>query len=88
MSDQSTNLPAVQEDPDRLLRYAFRILQYVYKKDLHRIGVTARALLALERSTMRLRKSYPSISPYSETQAYFWLQVVQIALQSLYVIDP
>ncbi|KAJ5461347.1 uncharacterized protein N7458_002899 [Penicillium daleae] len=88
MPDQSTDLSAVQEDPDRLLRYAFGILQYVYKKDLHRIGVTARALLALERSTMRLRKSYPSISPYSKTRAYFWIQVVQIALQSLYVINP
>jgi ubiquitin carboxyl-terminal hydrolase L3 len=88
MPDRSTDLAAVQEDPDRLLRYAFGILQYVYKKDLHRIGVTARALLALERSTMRLRKSYPFISSYSETQAYFWLQVVQIALRSLYVIYP
>ncbi|OKP08359.1 hypothetical protein PENSUB_5726 [Penicillium subrubescens] len=88
MPDRSTDLAAVQEDPDRLLRYAFGILQYVYKRDLHRIGVTARALLALERSTMRLRKSYPFISSYSETQAYFWLQVVQIALRSLYMIYP
>lgn len=85
--EESPSTP-MQDDPDRLLAYAFDVLQYVRRKGLLRIGVTARALASLEKSMIRRRRMNPEAPSYSETQGYFWLHLVQTVLQTLYVMDP
>ncbi|KAJ0427078.1 P-loop containing nucleoside triphosphate hydrolase protein [Aspergillus carlsbadensis] len=72
-----------EENDDRLLRFAFAIVQHTQASGLRRGAVVKDALASLERTTIRLRTVDSTISPYSETQAYFWVQVVHAALQSL-----
>ncbi|KAL2817091.1 P-loop containing nucleoside triphosphate hydrolase protein [Aspergillus granulosus] len=78
--------PALQrkeEDPARLLRFAFAIVQHIQASGLRRGAVVKDALAELQTTTIRLRTLSSTIPPYSETQAYFWIQVVHAALQSL-----
>ncbi|KAL6362354.1 hypothetical protein LRP88_03632 [Fusarium phalaenopsidis] len=70
-------------DVDRLPRFAFSVVQKTLTSKLRRGGVVKQALEALQSSTIRLRASDPSVSPYSETQAYFWVQIVHAYLRSL-----
>jgi ubiquitin carboxyl-terminal hydrolase L3 len=70
-------------DVDRLPRFAFSVVQKTLTSKLRRGGVVKQALEALQSSTIRLRASDPSVSPYSETQAYFWIQIVHAYLRSL-----
>jgi ubiquitin carboxyl-terminal hydrolase L3 len=72
-----------EENDDRLLRFAFAIVQHIQASGLRRGAVVKDALTSLETTTIRLRTVDSSIPPYSETQAYFWIQVVHAALQSL-----
>ncbi|KAL2843867.1 P-loop containing nucleoside triphosphate hydrolase protein [Aspergillus pseudoustus] len=79
-------MPAPQgkeENADRLLRFAFAIVQHIQASGLRRGAVVKEALAALQTTTIRLRTVEPTIPPYSETQAYFWIQVVHAALESL-----
>lgn len=73
------------DDADRLLRFAFSVVQKTLTSKLRRGGVVKQALEALQSSTIRLRASDPSVSPYSETQAYFWIQIIHAYLRSLEV---
>ncbi|KAI8661267.1 hypothetical protein NCS55_00996600 [Fusarium keratoplasticum] len=70
-------------DVDRVPRFAFSVVQKTLTSKLRRGGVVKQALEALQSSTIRLRASDPSVSPYSETQAYFWVQIVHAYLRSL-----
>jgi ubiquitin carboxyl-terminal hydrolase L3 len=72
-----------EENGDRLLRFAFAIVQHIQASGLRRGAVVKDALASLETTTIRLRTVDSTIPPYSETQAYFWIQVVHAALQSL-----
>ncbi|KAL2856344.1 P-loop containing nucleoside triphosphate hydrolase protein [Aspergillus pseudodeflectus] len=72
-----------EDNDDRLLRFAFAIVQHIQASGLRRGAVVKDALTSLETTTIRLRTVDSSIPPYSETQAYFWIQVVHAALQSL-----
>ncbi|KAF4979428.1 hypothetical protein FZEAL_4371 [Fusarium zealandicum] len=70
-------------DLDRLPRFAFRVVQKTLTSKLRRGGVVKPALEALQSYTIRSRASDPSIPPYSETQAYFWIQVIHAYLRTL-----
>ncbi|UZP46560.1 hypothetical protein NXS19_014372 [Fusarium pseudograminearum] len=70
-------------DADRLPRFAFSVVQKTLSSQLRRGGIVKQALEALQSSTMRLRASDSSIPPYSETQAYFWIQIIHAYLGSL-----
>ncbi|KAK7420520.1 hypothetical protein QQX98_002718 [Neonectria punicea] len=85
-STPSTTASAV--DHYRLPRFAFSVVQKTLSSNLRRGGVVKQALTALQSSTMRLRATDPSISPYSETQAYFWIQLIHASLKSLDVPAP
>ncbi|RSL95192.1 hypothetical protein CEP52_012208 [Fusarium oligoseptatum] len=74
-------------DVDRLPRFAFSVVQKTLTSRLRRGGVVKQALEALQSSTIRLRAADPSVPPYSETQAYFWIQIVHAYLRSL-EIEP
>ncbi|KAL2868118.1 P-loop containing nucleoside triphosphate hydrolase protein [Aspergillus lucknowensis] len=71
------------ENSDRLLRFAFTIVQHIQASKLRRGAVIKDALASLQATTIRVRKADSTIPPYSETQAYFWIQVVHAAFQSL-----
>ncbi|KAF5531517.1 ubiquitin thiolesterase L3 [Fusarium phyllophilum] len=73
----------VVDDVDRLPRFAFSVIQKTLSSKLRRGGVVKQALEALQSSTMRLRAADSSIPPYSETQAYFWIQTIHAYTRSL-----
>lgn len=75
--------PSPEVDHYKLPRFAFSVVQKTLSSKLRRGGVVKQALAALQSSTIRLRASDPSIPPYSETQAYFWIQLIHASLRSL-----
>ena len=79
---KTVNKPA-QNRPDRLPRFAFGVVKEYLTTGERRGAVVARALDALRSSTMRQRASDSSIPPYSETQAYFWIQLSHAACAGL-----
>ncbi|PNP61570.1 hypothetical protein FNYG_13720 [Fusarium nygamai] len=85
---QVTSAPVqekVTNDVDRLPRFAFSVVQKTLSSKLRRGGVVKQALEALQSSTMRLRALDSSVPPYSETQAYFWIQIIHAYTRSLEV---
>ncbi|PYH35364.1 uncharacterized protein BO87DRAFT_458085 [Aspergillus neoniger CBS 115656] len=76
-------VPRIDKRPDRLMRYAFAVMQYVRNTGTAREQVITQALVALQQTTMRARTSDSTVETYSETQAYFWIQIVNAALRSL-----
>ncbi|KAM0075429.1 hypothetical protein ACKRZS_012518 [Fusarium odoratissimum] len=85
---QATSAPLREKavnDVDRLPRFAFSVVQKTLSSKLRRGGVVKQALEALQSSTMRLRASDSSVPPYSETQAYFWIQIIHAYTRSLEV---
>jgi hypothetical protein len=71
-----------QEEPCRLMRFAFFVVQQYMSSKVRRGWVVKQALASLQSTTMRLRVNNPTIPPYSETQAYFWIQLIHAALIS------
>ena len=76
------------EDPERLLRFAFAVMQRYLRPGETRgrswfINV---AFASLQQQTTRLRSMQPQVLPYSETQSYFYLQLVHAALSRLIYI--
>lgn len=75
--------------PHRLLRWAFEVVQNVLSNNLRRGAAVKDALAHLQVDTLKLRAKYPKLAetgdvpPYSETQAYFWIQYVHILLSAL-----
>lgn len=76
-------VPRSDKRPDKLIRYAFVVMQYVRNTGAARGQVVTQALVALQQATMRARTTDSSVEMYSETQAYFWIQIVHAALRSL-----
>ncbi|KAH1315122.1 hypothetical protein KXV68_006714 [Aspergillus fumigatus] len=76
-------VPRKDEGPDKLIRYAFAVMQYVRNAGAARGQVVTQALVALQQATMRARTADSTVETYSETQAYFWIQIVHAALRSL-----
>ncbi|KAK3899206.1 hypothetical protein C8A05DRAFT_18327 [Staphylotrichum tortipilum] len=74
-----------REDPERLLRFVFAVVQrYLHPRETRRRSWFINfAFAAFQKQTIRLRTKQPWISVYSETQAYFYLQLVHAALLQL-----
>jgi hypothetical protein len=70
------------EEPYRVMRFAFSVVQKYMSSNVRRGWMVKQALASLQSTTMRLRAKNPSIPPYSETQAYFWIQLIHAALVS------
>ena len=68
-----------RDDDHRLARFAFAVVKYCLSHQHRRGFVVKHALSALQTSTVHLRAVCPSIPSYSETQAYFWIQVIHSA---------
>lgn len=76
-------LPVGDKSPERLLRYVFAVLRYIQRTGVQREETITLALGTFKQVTMRLRTHYPSLLPYSETQARFWIQMVDAGLRGL-----
>ncbi|KAK0639515.1 hypothetical protein B0T16DRAFT_463180 [Cercophora newfieldiana] len=76
---------AAQGDPERLLRFAFAVVQRYLRKDSkrRRSWFIDLGFATLEQQTIRLRIQDPSIPAYSLTQIYFYVQMVHLALSQL-----
>lgn len=84
ISSPNQDSPSGQaSNPDRLLQYAFVVVQHTITSGSRRGQVVKEALDSLKMTTIRLRTTNSSVPPYSETQAYFWIQVVHAAIQSI-----
>jgi hypothetical protein len=71
-----------QEEPYRVMRFAFSVVQKYMSSNVRRGWMVKQALASLQSTTMQLRAKNPAIPPYSETQAYFWIQLIHAALAS------
>jgi ubiquitin carboxyl-terminal hydrolase L3 len=80
---QTPSLPEAGNDPDRLIRFALILVQTSMRSSVNRGAIIKHALSALERSTIQLRAQKCPVPPYSETQAYFWIQLVHAYLASV-----
>ena len=69
-----------QEEPFRLIRFAFAVVQRYMSSDIRRGWLIKQSMAALQQTTMRARAQNPDMRPYSETQAYFWIQIIHAAL--------
>lgn len=76
-------LPVDDRSPERVFRYVFAVLRYIQRAGVQREETMPLALETLKQNTMRVRTQHPSLVPYSETQARFWIQIVDAALRGL-----
>ena len=74
-----------QGDPDRLLRFAFVIVQRYLRADStrRRSWYIDLGFAAIQQHTIRLRIQDASIPAYSVTHVYFYVQMVHVALSQL-----
>ena len=74
-----------QGDPDRLLRFAFVIVQRYLRADStrRRSWYIDLGFAAIQQQTIRLRTQDASIPAYSVTHIYFYVQMVHVALSQL-----
>lgn len=89
------SMPMLPEDPnalvgpERLPRWALAVVQNVLKSSLRRGAALKEGLAALQTDTIKLRAHHPqlagtgAVQPYSETQAYVWVQLVHARLGSI-----
>lgn len=84
---QATGFSATKVDDDmasrRLKRWAYATLQTVKATGGRRGLIVKNALSKLQSDTIRLRARDPRIEPYSETQAYFWIQMVHAGMEGV-----
>ena len=89
-----TSLPKTKAQPqqeqeqakpasERLLRFAFIVVQKIMPTNRRRGEIIGYALDALKQHTIRERAKNPQVAPYSLTQAYFWIQIFHHARVSL-----
>ncbi|KAH6635975.1 hypothetical protein F5144DRAFT_600750 [Chaetomium tenue] len=73
------------EDPERRLRFAFAVVQRYLRpgETRRRSWFINLAFSSLQQQTIQLRSTQPQVSAYSETQSYFYLQLVHAALAGL-----
>ncbi|PWY65502.1 hypothetical protein BO83DRAFT_430500 [Aspergillus eucalypticola CBS 122712] len=67
----------------KYLSIAFAVLKYMRNTGTVREQVITQALVALQQATMRARTTDSTVEMYSQTQANFWIQIVNAALPSL-----
>jgi hypothetical protein len=72
------------EDPLRLVRFGFGVVKKYMTSGVHRGYLVKEALNSLQTVTIRQRATDPAIPPYSETQAYCWIQLAHAALSTVY----
>ncbi|OCK74635.1 hypothetical protein K432DRAFT_447191 [Lepidopterella palustris CBS 459.81] len=84
-SQAPTNSTETQMDKvqDRLIVFALSVVKRYISTGTRRGLVVKEALWSLQSTTMRQRSQGKPIPSYSETQAYFWIQIVDAACATL-----
>ncbi|OAA80362.1 ARF-like GTPase ARLP2 [Akanthomyces lecanii RCEF 1005] len=72
--------PAMTSDVDRLIGFGLTVVKQTMTSRARRGAIVKAALAALQSSTIQERAVNAAIPPYSETQAYFWVQMVHAAV--------
>ncbi|KAK6352855.1 ubiquitinyl hydrolase 1 [Orbilia brochopaga] len=72
----------------RLKRWAYATLQGVKATNSRRGLAVKKALSELQTDTIRQRAKNPMLEPYSETQAYFWIQIVHAGMEGILKSNP
>ncbi|KAF3925217.1 hypothetical protein ABW20_dc0103843 [Dactylellina cionopaga] len=72
----------------RLKRWAYATLQIVKATNGRRGAVVRKALAQLQTDTIRQRAKMPNLEPYSETQAYFWIQIIHAGMEGILKKNP
>ncbi|KAK6346077.1 ubiquitinyl hydrolase 1 [Orbilia blumenaviensis] len=72
----------------RLKRWAYATLQTVKATNARRGLIVKKALSELQRDTIRKRAKEQTVEPYSETQAYFWIQIVHAGMEGILKKSP
>ena len=80
LRDPATCL-TIEEGPERLRRYGWAVINILLKSASQPTDVIKQALESLQRTTTRLRLTHPSIPPFSETQARFWVELAHAAIR-------
>lgn len=62
--------------PEHLIDFALDVTKQVLYSKIRRGAILKQALPELERSIIRMRNDGEPVAPFSQTQAYFWLQFV------------
>lgn len=81
--------PSALVGPERLPRWALAVVQNVLKSSLRRGAALKEGLAAFQTDTIKLRARHPqlagtgAVQPYSETQAYVWVQLIHARLGSI-----
>ncbi|KAI9373801.1 hypothetical protein BJX61DRAFT_501286 [Aspergillus egyptiacus] len=73
----------LMSDADRLLQFAFVVEKYRHMSASGDDDLVTQALPLLESTIIRLRARNLALSPYSKTQACFWIHIVRACLRSL-----
>lgn len=85
---RGVSVGVTEASSDRIIRFAFTVVQkYLTSQDTRRGFIIKHALSSLQSTTQRVRASNPTMEPYSETQVYFWIQVVHAAFASFIKIS-
>ncbi|KAK2594501.1 hypothetical protein QQS21_007782 [Conoideocrella luteorostrata] len=74
---------ASQMESSLLIKFALKIVQSTSSTNLRRGAIIKQSLSPLQTSIIRMRASKPTIPPYSDTKAYFWIQFVHAAYEAL-----
>lgn len=74
--------PPTMANQNRLIGVGLSVIEETISSGQKRGAVAKSALSRLEKATMQDRAVSTAVAPYSETQAYFWIQIVQAALAS------
>lgn len=75
--------PSHLTETERLQRFAFTVLKHVKATNQRRGKVIKDSLSALQKHIMQQRSNSISLEPYSETKAYFWIQILHASIDSL-----
>ncbi|KAK6506288.1 ubiquitinyl hydrolase 1 [Arthrobotrys conoides] len=84
------NTKRLEEDYNarRIKRWAYATLQTVKATNARRGLIVKKALSELQQDTIRQRAKSPTLEPYSETQAYFWIQIVHAGMEGILKKSP
>jgi hypothetical protein len=80
LRDPATCL-TIEQGPERLRRYGWAVINILLNLASQPTDVIKHALESLQRTTTRLIVTHPSIPPFSETQACFWMELAHAALR-------
>lgn len=83
LKKNSSATPGHLTETERLQRFAFTILKHVKSTNQRRGKVIKDSLSALQKHIMHQRSKGINLEPYSETKAYFWIQILHASIDSL-----